>query len=174
MKNEEVTQRDENSFNEKWRDEMIIPEKYEAHRDEFIQVLSEFEDMWYEHLGCIKAARYCSKLTSNKLRSGHSAPYHAGPIARKFTTKNLQKIPQQEVTDPANTEMFSPIVFASTKDCLLRFSVYYQKVNKVIGNDSNQLPGMESWTNSVGEARIFPTLDASSGHWESRIEEGER
>lgn len=70
---EQVTLEDERSLTEGWRGEVIIPKKYNAHRDKFLQLLFVFEVMWDGYLDHIKTERHRIVLTYDNTRPVHSA-----------------------------------------------------------------------------------------------------
>lgn len=115
-KNERVTREDEAWLTEERRDEITIPDEYKTHRDEFLQLLSEFEDMGDGHLRSIKAARYWIELTFSDICPAHSTVYRAGPIPRHLAEKKLQMMLQEEVIEPGNTEWANFITLVPKKD----------------------------------------------------------
>lgn len=72
------------------------------------------------HLGYITAAKYRIKLLDNHAKSVHLAPYPAGPETREFEKAELDKIPDQKIIEPAQTEWATPIVFAPKKNGLFK------------------------------------------------------
>lgn len=68
------------------------------------------------------------------------------------------------VAKPATAEWGSPIVFVPKRNGSLWFCVDYLRLNEVTERESYATPRMEQWTDSLGTARIFFTLDANSGY----------
>lgn len=75
---EEVTQKDETRLTEDRRNEITVPDKYKDHKVAFLQLLTEFENMWEGHLGRIKTARHQIELADSDIRPVYSAPYRVG------------------------------------------------------------------------------------------------
>lgn len=65
---------------------------------------------------------------------------------------------------PVTREWASPIVFVLEKDGSLRLSVDYHRLNAVTVCDSNLIPSMDKFINSLGKAQVFSTLHASSSY----------
>lgn len=73
---------------------------------------------------------------------------------------------QEEVVEPAKTELARSIVFASETDGSLRFLIYCCKVNEVKVKDPYPVSSTNECIDYFGEAGIFLTIDASSGYWQ--------
>jgi hypothetical protein len=71
-----------------------------------------------------------------------------------------------EVIAPATSEWASPIVLVSRPDRSTRFCVDYRRLNAVTVRDSYPLPRMDECIDSLGDAKIFTTLDCNSGYWQ--------
>lgn len=54
-----------------------------------------------------------------------------------------------------------PIVFVSKKDRSLRYYIQCRNLNAVTIKDAYRIPRMQECQDSVGEGRIFSTLDAN-------------
>jgi Reverse transcriptase (RNA-dependent DNA polymerase) len=69
-----------------------------------------------------------------------------------------------EVIEPATSEWASPIVLVAKPDGSTLFCVDYRPLNAATVRDSYPLPRMDECINSLGEAKIFTTLDCNSGY----------
>ena len=76
---------------------------------------------------------------------------------------------EADVIEPAQSEWASPIVLAPKKDGTLRFCVDYRKRNAATLADTYPLPRIDECLDSLGDATIFTTLDASSGYWQATV-----
>lgn len=99
------------------------PEECKAHGDEFLLLHSELEDVWDGHLGRIETVRHRIERTFNEISPVHRAVYCAGQSAIQFPAEKVQKMLQEEVLEPANTERTRHIVLAPEKDGSLKFCV---------------------------------------------------
>lgn len=70
------------------------------------------------------------------------------------------------VIEPAQSEWASPVVLVTKKDASPRFCVDYRKLNDLTIGDSYPIPRMDDCIDSLGNARVFTTLDCNSGYWQ--------
>jgi hypothetical protein len=76
------------------------------------------------------------------------------------------------VIEPASTEWDSPVVPVLKPDGSLRFCVDYRKSNAMRIRDTYPLPGMDEFIDSLGDARIFSSLESNCGYWQIPMEPG--
>lgn len=112
----------------------LHPRLVRDHRDEYLQLLSEFRDTGNGHFGGIKKSKPRIDQTSDDIRPVHSASYRAGPAARHFAEKGIQKMLQKAVV-PANTEWARSIVFSPEKGDSLSFYVNHRLLKKMTVRD---------------------------------------
>ena len=67
---------------------------------------------------------------------------------------------------PSNSPWASAIVLVRKKDGRLRFCIDLRKLNNRTVKDTYSLPRFESILDSLGGARVFPTLDLKAGYWQ--------
>lgn len=65
-------------------------------------------------------------------------------------------------------------MFAPRKESSLRFCVHYRKLDVVVARSSYPLTGMYQCIDSLEDAKVFYTLDASSKYWQIEIDERNR
>lgn len=70
-------------------------------------------------MGC-KSGKYqgfavSNQITATDTRPINSAPYHTGPKARVFTQREVNKMLDFQLIEPAQTKEASPIQFAATR-----------------------------------------------------------
>ncbi len=66
------------------------------------------------------------------------------------------------------------MVIVPKRDGSARFCVDYRKLNASTIRDAYPIPRMDDCIDSLGEAKIFTTLDCNSGYWQIPIEESDR
>lgn len=92
---------EQKAFN--WRQDVKLDPKSDAHRDKIIRMMTVFESMQCDHLGCISVAKHRTELTSDKVRPVHCAPYRAGPRAHEFEMMDMDKMLKMGDIEPAKT-----------------------------------------------------------------------
>lgn len=131
-------------------------------------------DIWDGPLDHIVKVKHLFDLTSPDVRPIHSAQYRAGRHVREFGRDGFEKLLKMKGINPAQTEWAAPTVFIPNKDGALRIRVDYQKFNVVTIRDSYRLRRMDDCIHSIGDAWLFPMLDASSGYWRIEVREQDR
>lgn len=91
-------------------------------------------------------------------------PYLKGPVMREMVAKEVHKMLNAGVIEPASTDWASPVVLVPEKDGSLRFFVDYQRLNAKKRADSYPLQCIDDFIDSLGAAAVFNTLDCNSGY----------
>ena len=65
--------------------------------------------------------------------------------------------------------MAAPVAFASKKNGTLQFCVDCRRLNAMTVRDAYPIPRMNRFIDSLEDARVFRTLDASSELWQILI-----
>lgn len=71
---------------------------------------------------------------------------------------------------PSDGVWSSPVLFVGKKDGSLRFCVDYRKLNEKTIRDTYPLPHIDELLDSLGDGRVFSTLDAASGFWQTAMD----
>jgi len=101
-------------------------------------------------------------------------PRRAGPKARRAEAAEVESQLAADVIEPTSSEWGFPVVLVPKKDGTLRFCVDYRLLNAVSKRDSYPLPRMDECIDSLGEAKVFSTLDCNAGYWQVLIADGYR
>jgi len=127
-------------------------------------VLRRHEAMWSgQALGAIKATRHHIELTPGA-KPVRVPPRRAGPKAREAEAAEVERQLAADVIEPTSSEWGFPVVLIPKKDGTLRFCVDYRMLNAVSKRDSYPLPRMDECIDSLGEAKVFSTLDCNAGY----------
>ena len=81
---------------------------------------------------------------------------------------------QAGVIEPSTSAWALTVVLVPRKDGKLRFCIDYRRLNAVTFRDSYPLPRMYEYIDSLGEAKVFTTLDCSSGYWQIPVAPSDR
>jgi Reverse transcriptase (RNA-dependent DNA polymerase) len=79
-----------------------------------------------------------------------------------------------EVIESATSEWASQFVLVAKPDGSTRFCVDYRKLNAITVRYSYPLPRMDECIDSLGDAKIFTTLDCNSGYWQIPVRPEDR
>jgi len=85
--------------------------------------------------------------------------------SRELITENVERMRKAGAIEPAQSEWASPVVIVRKKDGNPRLSVDYRKLNAVTIRGSYPIPRMDDSIDSLGNARVFTTLDCNSSYW---------
>ena len=128
-------------------------------RDRIVSLLEDFQDLWNGELGHIKATQHRIELTPGA-KPVYQAPYRAGHNTRELEKREVDRMLAAKVIEQAQSEWASPVVIVPKKDGTHRFCVDFRKLNAVTVRDSYPLPRMDEYIDSLGDAKVFTTLDA--------------
>ena len=153
-----------------------VPDDWESHvslshikdeplRAEIMAVLRKHSSMWDGNLGTISATEHRIELEEGT-KPLRSIPYRQGPAMRTKVAEEIEKMLNAGVMEPATSEWASPVVLVPKKDGSLRFCVDYRRLNTKTLGDAYPLPRMDDCIDSLGDARMFSTLDCTSGYWQ--------
>ena len=159
---------------EDWRDTIDLSGiKDDALRKRALEMFERHVGMWSGTLGQIKATEHRIVVPPGTAPI-RQQPYRAGPKNRQVVAEHLQTQLDAGVIEPACSEWASPVVLVLKKDGSVRFCVDFRRLNAVTIADTYPLPRMEDCIDSLGEARVFSTLDALWGYWQVPIAEEDR
>jgi len=129
--------------------------------------------MWSGRLGEITATHHRITLKPASVPT-RQPPYRAGHKSRELITEQVDKMHKAGVIEPAQSEWTSPVVIVTKKDGSPRFCVDYRRLNTATIRDSYPIPRMDDCIDSLGQARIFSTLDCNSVYWQIPIAPDDR
>jgi len=75
------------------------------------------------------------------------------------------------VIERATGEWAIPVVMVPMPDGSVRFCVDYRKLTLMTVKDACPISGMDECVNSLGDARVFSTLDCFAGYWQTPVAE---
>ena len=121
--------------------------------------------MWNGSLGTINATeeRIDFVAVTKRIRS---MPYRRSPAMRTKVAAEVTKMINAGVIEPLTSEWASPVVLVPKKDGTSRHCVDYRRLNTETLANAYPLPYMEDCIDSLGNARVFSTLDCNYGYWQ--------
>ena len=155
-----------------WKDDVDLTHLPSEKRDAIYQLLGKHRHMWDGRLGRVHATEHRIDLNPGS-KPVHAQPYRAGPRAREMETQEVYRMLKAGVIEPASTEWASPVVLVPKPDGTMRFCVDYRKLNEMTIRDTYPLPRMDECIDSLGNARIFSTLDCNCGYWQIPLAAGD-
>lgn len=148
---------------------MQSSEKFNKWKPNFIKMLRNYDSTWDGHLGEVAIVRHRIVLYLLDEPSIHSDAYRAAPIQRELERKEVSQMGRTGIAKPAVAERTAPIAFVPKKEIILCFLVSYRQLILVIVHDSYSIPCMVEHIDSLGEARLCPTLNDNSGYRQIKI-----
>jgi hypothetical protein len=151
-----------------WMDDLDLNQNLPGHiRDQALEVLAAHKSMWTGGIvGEIAGVEHRITTSGGPIRQH---PYRSGPRMREAEQKEVDRMLAMNVIEPSASEWASPVVLVPKPDGSLRFCVDYRKLNAVTERDVYPLPRMDDCLDSLGDAKVFSTLDANSGYWQIRV-----
>jgi hypothetical protein len=129
--------------------------------------------MWDGRLGHVQTTSHRIELMPGATPV-HSQPYRAGARAREAESSEVQRMLKSKVIEPTTSEWASPVVLVPKPDGSMRFCINYRRLNALTMRDSYPLPRMEECIDSLGDAKIFSTLNCNSGYWKIPVHPDDR
>jgi transposase InsO family protein len=156
-----------------WKEAVQLGHLTVEQRESILQMLAKHRSMWNGRLGHVHSTSHRIDLLPGS-RPVHCQPYRAGPRAREIGLAEIQRMLDAGVIERATSEWASPIVLVAKPDGSTRFCVDYRRLNAITVRDSYPLPRMDDCIDSLGDARVFSTLDCNSGYWQIPVRPEDR
>jgi len=101
-------------------------------------------------------------------------PYIAGPLAREREKAEVERMRSVGVIEPSTEEWASPVVMVPRPDGSVRFCIDYRKLNLMTVKDPYPIPRMDECIDSLGDARVFSTLDCNASYRQIPVAEEDK
>ncbi|KAG1138813.1 hypothetical protein G6F38_010280 [Rhizopus arrhizus] len=98
-------------------------------------------------------------------------PYRASAAENETIDSLLDDMLKQGIIRPSNSPWSSPVVIVRKHDGSPRFCVDYRRLNAVTTKDVYPLPRIDDTVHSLGQAKVFSTLDFTSSYWQIELDD---
>jgi len=136
-------------------------------------LLTKYHTLWDGSLGTIRQTEHRIQLKTGATPV-RQHPYKAGLHARQMEKEQVEGMLRMEVIEPTNSEWASPVVLVPKPDGTPRFCIDNRRLNERTVKDSYPLPRMDECLDSLGEARVFSTVDCNAGYWQIPVAKEDR
>jgi len=146
------------------------PEHLHKQRREMLRTHSA---KWNGALGSIYATKHALVAPTDAVPV-RAQPYRTGPFKRQIIPDNIDKMLKLMVIEPIYSAWAGLIVIVPKKNGKARFCVDYRRLNNIIKKDAYPLPRMEDCLESLGDAKVFTSLDCTAGYWKVHLRPADR
>jgi len=128
-------------------------------------LLKKHAPLWGGNLVLIRGVEHRIRLKPGAVPV-RQHPYKAGPLAQEREKAEVERMRAMGVIEPSTGEWASPVVLVPKPDGSVRFCNYYRKLNLKTVKDAYPIPRMDECIHSLGDARVFSTLNCNAGYWQ--------
>jgi len=147
-----------------------VPDTLRGRRKALIDPL---HGLWDGSLGTIKATEHRMRLKPGA-KPVRLHPYRMGPRTRQLVGEQVDKMLNLDVIEHSTSEWASPVVLVPKPDGSTRFCMEYRQLNDKRVRDKYPLPKMDDCLDSLGDARLFSTLNCNAGCWQIPVAEEDK
>ena len=133
-------------------------------------LLKKHAPLWGGNLGLIRGVEHRIGLKSGAVPV-RQHPYGARPLAWERESCEVERMRSMGVIEPSTGEWASPVVMVPKPDGSVCFCIDYRKLNLMTVKDAYPIPRMDECIDSLGDARVFSTLDCHAGYWQIPVAE---
>ena len=95
-------------------------------------------------------------------------------MALESEKAEVERMRSMEVIEPSSGECASPVVMVPKPDGSVRFCIDYRKLNLMTVRDAYPIPRMDECIDSLGDAKVFSTLDCNASYWKIPVAEEDK
>jgi len=136
-------------------------------------LLQKHAPLWGGNLGLIRGVEHRIRLKPG-IVPVRQHTCMAGPLARERDKAEVERMRSMWVIEPSTGEWASPVDIVPKPDGSVRFCIYYRKLNMMTVKDAYPIPKMDEYIDSLGDARVFSTLDCNSVYWQTPVADGDK
>lgn len=128
-------------------------------------MLAKHGKMWDGTLGVIHATEHAIVAPEGTVPI-RAQPYRTGAFKQAIIMDQINKMLKLKVVKPSHSAWASPVVIVPKKYGKARSCVDYRRLNNITKKDAYPLPRMEDCLDSLGDAKVFTSLDCTAGYWQ--------
>jgi len=136
-------------------------------------LLKKHAPLWGGNLGLIRGVEHRIHLKPGAVPV-RQHPYKAGPLAREREKAEVERMRAMGVIEPSTGEWDSPVVMGPKPGGSVGFWIDYRKLNLMTVKDAYPIRRMDECIDSLGDARVFSTLDCNAGYWQIPVAEEDK
>jgi len=129
--------------------------------------------MWDGTLGTINATEHYIVTPADAVPI-RAQPYRTGLFKRQIIADKINKMLKLKIIESNHSTWASPVVMVPKKNGTARFCVDYRRLNNITQKDAYPLPRMEDFLDSLGDAKVFISLDCTAAYVQVPISPADR
>jgi len=137
------------------------------------EMLRAHSAMWDGTLATIHATEHAIVTPADAVPI-RAQPHRTGPFKRQIIADQTNKMLKLKVIEPSHSAWVSPVVIVPKKNGKARFCVDYRRLNHITKKDTYPLPRREDCLESLGDAKVFTSLDCTAGYWQVPLRPADR
>ena len=154
-------------------EDVVLTEAPEPLHKQMREMLRTNSAMWDATLGMIHAPENAIVTPADAVLI-RAQPYRTGPFKRQIIADQTNKMLKLKVIESSHSAWSSPVVIVPKKNGKARFCVDYRRLNNITKKDAYPLPRMEDCLDSLGDAKVFTSLDCTAGYWQVPLRPADR
>ena len=152
---------------ETYKDVKISEDLTESQRQEMLDLVEEFQDVFSSNPGTTDLAEHRIELTTDspvRLKP-YPIPYHVESVI----AKEVKSMLEGNIIEPSSSPYSSPIVLVRKPDKSVRFCLDFRRLNSITVFDSEPMDNPEDIIAMLGNDQYFTKIDLCKGYWQIPI-----
>ena len=100
----------------------------------------------------------------------YKSPYRLSPLETEEVTRQIKELLRLQLIQPSCSPYGASVLFVQKKDGSLRMCIDYRALNKQTIQNKYPLPRIDELLDKVRKAKVFSSLDLTSGYHQLRID----
>lgn len=120
-----------------------------------------------------------TSLVKHHIDTGSNTPVRQGvrrvPIHKQREIKeHIDNMLQEGIIQPSCSPWAAPVILVPKKDGSTRFCIDYRRINAITKKDAYPLPRIDQTLDALATAKLFSSLDLTSGYWQIELDSESR